>query len=165
MLDFGGDTLQLQPSTSYHPSVQSDIASTTNFSPTDLVFTSGAGTVGAATAAIDTAHLGAAAHLGDACGPADAGHPTGTRRPGDAGGLLARLRTALSAPVLKVTRVPDADRPMMRAAVARVGNAELAHAAVEALARRCRLLTTRARDVRALGLADWQIIAIDDPDA
>src|SRR5688572_8570248 len=52
-----------------------------------------------------------------------------------AGPLGERLRTVLGAPVLKVTLVPDADRPMMRTAAARVGDAELAHAAVEALAR------------------------------
>jgi hypothetical protein len=72
VLDFGGDTLQLQPSTSYHPSVQTDIASTTNFSPTDLVLTSGAGNVGEATAAIALDHDGDGPIVGDAIVPAGA---------------------------------------------------------------------------------------------
>jgi hypothetical protein len=71
-----------------------------------------------------------------------------------------RLQTALRAPVLQITPVPDADRPMMYTAAAKVGRTELAHAAVEALARRCRLLTARAAEVAPLGLADWQVIPV-----
>jgi hypothetical protein len=78
----------------------------------------------------------------------------------EAGGTGEWPRVALGAPVLKVIPVPDADRPLMRAAADRVGDPELAHAAVEALTRRCRLLTTRAPEVRALGLADWQIVPV-----
>jgi hypothetical protein len=70
------------------------------------------------------------------------------------------LKLALRAPVLKITPVPDANRPMMHTAIAKVGRPELAHAAVEALASRCRLLTTRPTDVAPLGLADWQVIAV-----
>lgn len=76
------------------------------------------------------------------------------------GGSGESLRTALRAPVFTVTPVPDADRPMMHTAVAKVGRTELAHAAVEALARRCRLLTARSAEVAPLGLADWQVIAV-----
>jgi hypothetical protein len=75
---------------------------------------------------------------------------------GSRGGLLAALR----APVLRVTPAPDPGLAIVRAATGYLGPIGLAHAAIEALVHRCRLVTTRPADVWPVGLADWQLIPV-----